>query len=122
MAVTEGDVRHVALLARLGLPADVAGLVRELNGILDHIDVLTKVNTTDVAPTAGVGAGGMPLRTDDGPQIPLARDREDFAPAMRERFFVVPRLATHEALGEERRESLGDDSADPLPLGSEGGA
>ena len=33
---------------------------------------------------------------------------------MRERFFVVPRLATHEALGEERHESLGDDSAVPL--------
>ena len=101
MAVTEGDVRHIALLARLGLPRDVAGLVGELNGILAHIDVLTKVKTTDVQPTAGVGAGGTPLRSDDGPQIPLAADRDTFAPAMREGFFVVPRLATHETVGDE---------------------
>jgi len=121
MAVTEGDVRHIALLARLGLPADVAGLVGELNGILAHIDVLTKVNTKDVAPTAGVGAGGTPLRTDDGGQLPLARDRGDFAPAMRDGFFLVPRLATHEALGEERHESLGDHAAGHPP-GAEGRA
>ena len=29
---------------------------------------------------------------------------------MRGGFFTVPRLATHEAVGEERHESLGDDS------------
>jgi aspartyl-tRNA(Asn)/glutamyl-tRNA(Gln) amidotransferase subunit C len=110
MAVTEGDVRHIALLARLGLPGDVAGLVGELNGILAHMDVLARVKTTDVEPTAGVGTGGTPLRTDDGPQIPLERERADFAPAMRGGFFLVPRLATHEAIGEERHESLGDDS------------
>ena len=101
MAVTEGDVRHIALLARLGLPSDVAGLVSQLNGILAHMDALTKVKTTDVAPTTGVGAGGTPLRTDEGPQIPLARDRADFAPRTRDGFFVVPRLATHESLGDE---------------------
>jgi aspartyl-tRNA(Asn)/glutamyl-tRNA(Gln) amidotransferase subunit C len=106
MAVTEGDVRHIALLARLGLPRDVAGLVGELNGILAHIDVLTKVKTTDVQPTTGVGAGGTPLRSDDGPQIPLAAHRDAFAPAMREGFFVVPRLATHETVGDETGASV----------------
>ena len=110
MAVTEGDVRHIALLARLGLPDDVAGIVGQLNGILAHMEVLAQVKTTDVQPTAGVGIGGTPLRTDDGPQLALARARDDFAPAMREGFFVVPRLATHEALGEDRHEGLGDDS------------
>ena len=122
MAVTEGDVRHIALLARVGLPADVAGLVDQLNGILGHMDVLGRVKTKDAEPTAGIGAGGTPLRTDDGPQLPLGRDRGDFAPAMRGGFFLVPRLATHEALGEERRESLGDDSAAPLALGPEDAA
>ena len=111
MAVTEGDVRHVALLARLGLPADVGALVGELNGILAHMDVLARVKTKDVQPTEGVGTGGTPLRADEGPQVPLARDRGDFAPAMRAGFLLVPRLATHEVLGEERHESLGDDSA-----------
>ena len=112
MAVDEGDVRHIALLARLGLPADVSGLVQELNGILGHMEVLSRVKTKDVQPTAGVGGGGLPLRSDDGEQIPLERERADFAPAMRAGFFMVPRLATHEAAGEERHESLGDDEVD----------
>ena len=115
MAVTEGDVRHIALLARLGLPDDVAGLVGQLNSILGHMEVLARVKTTDTAPTEGVGTGGTPLRTDEGPQIPLARERSSFAPSMRDGFFVVPRLATHEALGEERHESLGDDSPSATP-------
>jgi len=44
----------------------------------------------------GVGAAGTPLRVDVGNQIPLARPREAFAPAMRDGFLIVPRLATHE--------------------------
>ncbi len=110
MAVTEGDVRHIALLARVGLPKDVAGLVGQLNDILGHMGVLSKVNTKDVQPAAGGGGGGTPLRTDEGPQIPLARGRDAVERAMRDGFFLVPRLATHEALGEERHEALGDDA------------
>ena len=97
MSVSEADVRHVATLARLGLePARIPTLVAELNGILAHMDVLSKVDTTNVGPITGVGAAGTPLRVDGGNQIPLARAREAFAPAMREGFFLVPRLATHE--------------------------
>ena len=95
MAVTELDVRHVAARARLGLDdARVPALVAELNGILAHMDVLNRVKTDGTA-VAGVGAGGMPLRADEGPQYPLAHDRKSFAPAMRETLFLVPRLATH---------------------------
>ena len=77
------------------------------------MEVLARVKTKDVEPTAGVGTGGTPLRPDEGPPIPLARERESFAPQFRDGFFVVPRLATHEALGEERHESLGIDSLGP---------
>jgi aspartyl-tRNA(Asn)/glutamyl-tRNA(Gln) amidotransferase subunit C len=97
VAVSERDVRHVAALARLGLePEVIPTIAAELNGILAHMDVLSKVDTSAVAPIAGVGAEGTPLRVDGGNQIPLARPREAFAPAMREGFLIVPRLATHE--------------------------
>jgi aspartyl-tRNA(Asn)/glutamyl-tRNA(Gln) amidotransferase subunit C len=100
MAVSEEEVRHVAALARLGLDdARVATIAAELNGILAHMDVLQKVDTSDVHPVAGIGAAGMPLRDDAGAQIPLSRARDAFAPAMRDGFFLVPRLATHGALG-----------------------
>ena len=97
MSVSEEDVRHVATLARLGLdPERIPTLVAELNGILAHMDVLSKVDTSVVGAVTGVGAAGTPLRVDGGNQIPLARPREAFAPAMREGLLLVPRLATHE--------------------------
>ena len=46
MAVTERDVRHVAALARLGIdPTRLPSLVAELNGILEHMEVLGRVET-----------------------------------------------------------------------------
>jgi aspartyl-tRNA(Asn)/glutamyl-tRNA(Gln) amidotransferase subunit C len=97
MAVTREDVLHVASLARLALDEDdVPRLVRELNGILAHMEVLKKVDTTGVSGAEAVGDAGMPLRVDAGPPYPLAHPREEFAPEMRDGFFIVPRLATHE--------------------------
>ena len=97
MAVSRDDVEHVAELARLALEdARVDELVAQLNGILRHVDVLQQVDTDGVEPTAGVGDSGTPLRPDEGPPIPLDRPREDFAPVMRDGFFLVPRLSTHE--------------------------
>ena len=44
---------------------------------------------------------GMPLRDDGEAQLPLAHGRETFAPASRDGFFLVPRLATHEDASED---------------------
>ena len=97
MSVTVDDVRHVAALARLGLDAARAEtIVAELNTILEHMQVLAKIDTTGVEPMAGVGATGAPMRPDDGPPIPLSRARETFAPRTQDGFFLVPRLSTHE--------------------------
>jgi aspartyl-tRNA(Asn)/glutamyl-tRNA(Gln) amidotransferase subunit C len=97
VAVTLDDVRHIAALARLGLTDErAASLVAELNTILAHMDVLSKIDTAGIDPVVGVGTTGLPLRPDVGPQIPLAREREAFAPSMRDGFFLVPRLSTHE--------------------------
>ena len=98
MSVSEHDVRHIAALARLGLePERVPALVAELNGILAHMDVLSKVDTSVVDAVEGVGTGGMPLRDDGGAPDALARPLAAFAPETRGGFFVVPRLATHAA-------------------------
>jgi aspartyl-tRNA(Asn)/glutamyl-tRNA(Gln) amidotransferase subunit C len=97
VSVTLDDVRHIAALARLGISEDRARtLVGELNTILAHMDVLSKVDTGGVEEVAGVGAGGPSLRPDEGPPIPMVRPIASAAPAMREGFFLVPRLSTHE--------------------------
>ena len=102
MAVTPDDVRHIAQLARLAVDeARVPALVRELNGILEHMDALRKVDTESVEATTGVGDAGLVLREDAGPPFPLSRPLEGFAPAMRDGFLMVPRLATHTTDEEE---------------------
>jgi aspartyl-tRNA(Asn)/glutamyl-tRNA(Gln) amidotransferase subunit C len=101
MAVGRAEVLHVAQLARLGLDESrVPELVEQLNGILAHMEVLREVDTRGVEATAEVGVAQLPLRPDVGPCIPLLHPLQAFAPAMRDDFFVVPRLATHEALDE----------------------
>ncbi len=101
MAVTPEDVRHVAGLARLGLPeAALATYVAQLNGILAHMDALQRVPAPP-ADAPAVPEAGMPLRDDRVAPVPLAIPRDRFAPEMRDGFFLVPRLATHEDAGEE---------------------
>ena len=100
-SVSVDDVRHVAMLARLGVTDERAReLTRELNMILEHMSVLSKVDTTGVPEASVVGAAGMRLRPDEGPGIPLAEPPQSFAPEMRAGFFIVPRLATHESTEE----------------------
>ncbi len=97
MAVTEDDVRHIAELARLAVPPSTLGaLVAELNGILTHMDVLTAVDTSAVEHVFSTPIEGTPLRSDSSGPLELFSARETFAPAMRDGFYLVPRLATHD--------------------------
>lgn len=99
MAISRDDVKHVAGLARLGIPeAALGGYVEQLNSILGHMDALQRVRTTDVGAD---DAPGMLLRDDRVAAVPLTRPISAFAPLSRDGFFLVPRLATHEDPGEE---------------------
>jgi aspartyl-tRNA(Asn)/glutamyl-tRNA(Gln) amidotransferase subunit C len=102
VAVSESDVRQVASLARLGLEESrIPALVRELNGILGHMEVLGAVGMGDGGRATGESAiDATSMRSDGGTSVPLATPRESFAPEMRDGFFLVPRLSTHEGDGE----------------------
>lgn len=98
MAVSAADVRQVAELARLRVDeAAIPVLVEQLNGILQHMAVLQQVEGAGAEDAAPEGA--MLLRDPAAISVPLMRERETFAPAMREGFFLVPRLGTHEGQG-----------------------
>jgi len=111
--ISRDDVRHIAGLARIGVPDDrLDALVGELNGILAHMEVLQKVNSAGAAVAADALRTGMPLRADQGPSVPLERPLTAIAPRTRtldgaampsvvDGFILVPRLATHEDAGEE---------------------
>jgi aspartyl-tRNA(Asn)/glutamyl-tRNA(Gln) amidotransferase subunit C len=87
------EVEHVALLARLRLtPEEKTRLTEDLNVILEHFEVLQRLNTDGVPPTAHAMPQQNVFRED------VARpslDRQEFlsqAPEGREDFFVVPRV------------------------------
>jgi aspartyl-tRNA(Asn)/glutamyl-tRNA(Gln) amidotransferase subunit C len=55
MTVTEKDVTYVADLANLELSGEeCTGMVRDLNSILDYIERLNELDTTNVEPMAQV--------------------------------------------------------------------
>ena len=55
MKVTEKDVAYVADLANLELTAEErTGMLRDLNSILDYVDRLNELDTSDVPPMAQV--------------------------------------------------------------------
>jgi len=55
MKVTEKDVTYVADLANLELSApERAGMVRDLNSILDYVERLNELDTSNVEPMAQV--------------------------------------------------------------------
>jgi len=55
MKVTDKDVTYVADLANLDLSAEErTGMVRDLNSILDYVDRLNELDTSNVEPMAQV--------------------------------------------------------------------
>jgi aspartyl-tRNA(Asn)/glutamyl-tRNA(Gln) amidotransferase subunit C len=55
MKLTEQQVRHVAELANLALSdAEIAKMTHDLDGILEHIDKLNELDTSNVEPMAQV--------------------------------------------------------------------
>ncbi|MCH8870503.1 MAG: Asp-tRNA(Asn)/Glu-tRNA(Gln) amidotransferase subunit GatC [Chloroflexi bacterium] len=50
--LTEAEVRHIALLARIGMTdEDVDNMRHDLSNIMDQFDVLNQVDTEGVEPT-----------------------------------------------------------------------
>ncbi len=91
MALTTQEVEHIARLARLELTDQQKGLYREqLSAILDYVDKLRKLDTTDVPPTAGGGLTQMALRTDEShPSLPTDILLKN-APEAEDKQFKIP--------------------------------
>ena len=65
MKVSDKDVAHVADLANLDLTVEErARMLKDLNAVLDHIDMLNEVDTKDVAPMAFLATEGTAFRED----------------------------------------------------------
>lgn len=93
MALSESEVRHVALLARLALSDEQVEVLRgELNSILGHIDTIQQLDLTDVEPTAHAVPMVNAVR-DDVPKPCLPREMALLnAPESEAGAFVIPQI------------------------------
>ena len=66
MKLSREEVKHIALLARLGLSEDEIEKFRiQLSNILENFEILEQVDTTDLPPTAQSIALQNVFRTDE---------------------------------------------------------
>ncbi|HLZ96079.1 MAG TPA: Asp-tRNA(Asn)/Glu-tRNA(Gln) amidotransferase subunit GatC [Candidatus Dormibacteraeota bacterium] len=93
MPLSRDQVRHVAMLARLGLePGDEEFYAEQLSGILRHIDRLQELDTDHIPPTAQVVEVANTLREDEPRPCLTQADALANAPAAVDGFFRVPSI------------------------------
>ncbi len=93
MSLSESEVRHVAMLARLALTDEqVETLKTELNSILGHIDTIQQLDLADVEPTSHAVPLVNVVRADE-PRPCLSREAAlKNAPQAEDGAFVIPQI------------------------------
>jgi len=99
MKITQKDVAYVANLANLDLTdAERLRMEKDLNSILEYVDQLAEVDTSNVTPMAQVsqiGAAGVaadPLRVDELRECLPREQALAAAPQSDGTFFCVPKV------------------------------
>ena len=91
MSISREDVEHVAYLARLGLTEEEKDrLAQQLSNILDAMQVIARLDTSAIPPTAQVIPLSNVMREDE---VRPSFDREEIlknAPRRSGDYFLVP--------------------------------
>jgi aspartyl-tRNA(Asn)/glutamyl-tRNA(Gln) amidotransferase subunit C len=91
--LTHKDVAQIALLARLRLlPEEVDQLTAELQSILQHMDKLQELDTSEVEPFTQAVDTSYAFREDVVTNIPNPNGILVNAPARAKTFFKVPKI------------------------------
>ena len=93
MSLSESEVRHVAMLARLALTdEEVASLQGDLNSILGHIDTIQQLDLASVPPTAHA----IPVTNVTRPDVVVPGLTHEAAlmnaPAEQDGAFLIPQI------------------------------
>ena len=89
----KGDIRDISRLARLALSDEEAqAFEAQLGRILEYVETLNELDTSQVEPTTHILPLEVALRDDEAlPSLPV-KVALDNAPASDEGAFVVPRV------------------------------
>lgn len=93
MSLSESEVRHVAMLARLALTdEEVASMQSDLNSILGHIDTIAQLDLDSVAPMAHA----IPVVNVTRPDVVVSGLSREAAlmnaPAAEDGAFLIPQI------------------------------
>lgn len=93
MAVTKEEVKRIAELARLTIEeSEVSDFVTEMNRLLDYMDKLNELDTTDIEPLSHPLEGTNFFREDKViPSLPISETMKN-APSSDGEFFLVPKV------------------------------
>lgn len=93
MSVSEKEVRYVADLARLQLSEkEVESLAKDMTKILDYMELLSELDTTDVAPLEHVIELDSRLRPDEAKEPLNHEEALKNAPDADSDYFRVPKV------------------------------
>ena len=93
MQVDDDTVRRIARLARIKISdSEVAALQSELSGILDWVEQLDEVDTTDIEPMTRVVPIELKKRSDIVTEGDQAEAVTANAPVSDKNFYVVPKV------------------------------
>ncbi len=97
MSVTREEVLRIAQLAELDVAEDqLPVLAEQMSRILDYVAQLSAVPANGALKVFVPGPDAIRFRSDEVNPPPLAFGPEEFAPAFKEGFFVVPKLGQFE--------------------------
>ena len=94
MKITREMIEHVAKLARLSFEEqELTDFISQLNQILEHVEKLNELDTTNVPPTSHMFFTKTPMREDRTRKeaSPVEEILEN-APKRHKNYYVVPRV------------------------------
>jgi aspartyl-tRNA(Asn)/glutamyl-tRNA(Gln) amidotransferase subunit C len=93
MKLTQVEVEHIATLARLHLTeTEKEKYAGQLSGILDYMDKLGTVDTSDIEPTSQVTGLTNITREDSAENSGIADELVACAPEHRDGFVTIPKI------------------------------
>lgn len=94
MKITREMIEQVAKLARLSFEEqELTDFISQLNEILEHVEKLNELDTTDVPPTSHMFFTKTPMREDKvREETSPVEELLENAPRRHENYYVVPRV------------------------------
>ena len=97
MSLSKKDIEHIAKLAKLKFTdEELAKLEPQMNRILDYVEKLNELDTSDVEPLSHPVEGSNRFR-EDNPKTSVKREQAlKNAPSTDEEYFKVPKVINNE--------------------------